>query len=193
MGPFAWARISGLSLSWVQNTVFTVVAILGLLSALLGSATVQSRAECRSHPIVHHLLSRHRAVVWKYSRQVVYLERLLPQTSVSCLVQRSDYWKSLPGDFIRICLKIEQNCRLFLDIFSSAIMNDLFMAFTSRLKVDAKSVYQQWNWVTVANYFGTPPADWVHGYLYFEPGAWIWKRGSDVIWILLKSDLEIFH
>ena len=56
---------------------------------------------------------------------------------------RSDYRKSLPGDFTRIRLKIDQNCRLFLDIFSSAIMNDLFMAFTSRLKVDAKCVYQQ--------------------------------------------------
>ena len=30
---------------------------------------------------------------------------------------RSDYRKSLPGDFIRIRLKIEQNCRLFLDFF----------------------------------------------------------------------------
>ena len=56
-------------------------------------------------------------------------------------------------------------------------MNDLFMTFISRLKVDAKCVYQQWNWITVANYFGTPPADWVHGYLYFEPGAWIWTKG----------------
>ena len=51
------------------------------------------------------------------------------------------YRKSLPGDFRRIGLKIEQNCRLFLDIFSSAIMNDLFMTFTFRLKVDAKCVY----------------------------------------------------
>ena len=40
-------------------------------------------------------------------------------------------------------LKIEQNCPLFLDIFSSAIMNNLFMTLTSRLKVDAKCVYQQ--------------------------------------------------
>ena len=89
----------------------------------------------------------------------------------------SDYRKSLLGDCIRICLKIEQNCHLFLDIFISAIMNDLFMTFTSRLKVDAKCVYQQWNWITVANYFGAPPVDCVHGYLYFEPGAWIWKKG----------------
>ena len=51
--------------------------------------------------------------------------------------------ESLPGEFIRIRLKIEQNCRLFWDIFSSAIMNDLFMTFRSRLKVDAKCVYQQ--------------------------------------------------
>ena len=73
--------------------------------------------------------------------------------------QWSDYRKSLLGQFIRICLKIEQNCRLFLDIFSSVIMDDLFMTFTSRLKVDAKCVYQQSNWITVANYFGTPPVD----------------------------------
>ena len=92
-------------------------------------------------------------------------------------VHWSDYRKSLPGDFIRIRLKIEQNYRLFLDIFFSAIINDLFMTFISRLKVDAKCVYQQWNWITVANYFGTPPADWVHGYLYFEPSAWIWTKG----------------
>ena len=49
--------------------------------------------------------------------------------------------------------------------------------FTSRLKVDVKCVYQQWNWITVANYLGTPPANWVHRYLYFEPGAWIWTTG----------------
>ena len=55
----------------------------------------------------------------------------------------SDYRKYLPDQFIRIRLKIEQNCRLVLDIFSSAIMNDLFMTFTSRLKVDARCVYQQ--------------------------------------------------
>ena len=90
---------------------------------------------------------------------------------------RWDYRKYLPDQFIRIRLKIEQNCRLFWDIFSSAIINDLPMTFTSRLTVDAKCVYQQWNWITVANYFWTPPADWVHGYLYFEPGAWIWTKG----------------
>ena len=52
----------------------------------------------------------------------------------------SDYRKYLSGQFIRIRLKIEQNCRLFLDNFSGAIMNDLFMTFTSGLKVDAKCV-----------------------------------------------------
>ena len=90
---------------------------------------------------------------------------------------RSDYRKSLPGEFIRIRLTMEQSCRLLLNIFSSAIMNELFTTFTSRLKVDAKCVYQQWNWMTVVNYFGTPPADWVHRYLYFEPGTWIWTKG----------------
>ena len=73
--------------------------------------------------------------------------------------QRSDYRKYRPGQFIRIRLKIEQNCGSFSDIFSSAIMNDLSMTFITRLNVDAKCVYQQRNWIIVANYFGTPPAD----------------------------------
>ena len=67
---------------------------------------------------------------------------VLPLPVKLCQI-RSDYRKSLPDYFIRIGLKIEQNCRLFLDIFGSAIMNDLFMTFTSRLKMDAKCVYQQ--------------------------------------------------
>ena len=61
--------------------------------------------------------------------------------TVDAVEDGSDYRKYLPGQFIRICLKIVQNCRLFLDIFSSAIMNDLSVTFTSRLKVDAKCVY----------------------------------------------------
>ena len=43
---------------------------------------------------------------------------------------RSDYRKYPPGQFIRIHLKIEQNRRLFSDMFSSAIMNDMSMTFT---------------------------------------------------------------
>ena len=100
-----------------------------------------------------------------------------PRMGADTRMMWSDYRKSRPGQFIRIRLKIEQNYRLYLDIFFSAIINDLFITFISRIKVDAKCVYQQWNWITVANYFGTPPADWVHGYLYFEPGAWIWTKG----------------
>ena len=46
------------------------------------------------------------------------------------LTNRSNYRKYRPGHFTRIGPKIEQTCRLFLDIFSSAIMNDLFMTFT---------------------------------------------------------------
>ena len=42
-----------------------------------------------------------------------------------CRLHRSDYRKYLPGQFVRIRLKIEQNCRLFVDIFSSAIINNL--------------------------------------------------------------------
>ena len=103
----------------------------------------------------------------------------------------SDYRKSLPGDFIKIRLKIEQKCPLFLDIFSSAIMNDLFMTFISRLKVDAKCVYQQWHWITVVNYFGTPPADWVHAVF------WAWRmdlnKGVPTLFAYCeKTDLDFF-
>ena len=62
----------------------------------------------------------------------------LTRGGLSTLVRPQEY---LPSQFIRNCLKIEQNCRLFLDIFSSAIMNDLLMTFTFRLKVDAKCIY----------------------------------------------------
>ena len=58
--------------------------------------------------------------------------RLVPE-----LNHRSEYRKCLPGQVTRIRLKIKKNCRLFLDIFSSAIMNDLTMTFTFRLKMDA--------------------------------------------------------
>ena len=50
----------------------------------------------------------------------------------------SHYRKYLPGQFIRLRLKIEQNSRLFLDILSGAIMNILMMTFTSRLKMGAE-------------------------------------------------------
>ena len=70
---------------------------------------------------------------------IIYMSR----DSMYGMSNRSGYRKYLPGQFIRIRLKIEQNCRLFLDIFSSAIMNDLSMTFTSRLKVDAKCANQQ--------------------------------------------------
>ena len=58
----------------------------------------------------------------------------MSQSAVSKCCHRSDYKKYLPGQVITINLKIGQNCRLFLDIFSSAIMNDLTMTFTSTLK-----------------------------------------------------------
>ena len=63
--------------------------------------------------------------------------------TVDAVEDGSDYRKYLPGQFIRIRLKLEQNCRLFLDIVGSAIMNDLFMTFTSMPKLDAKCVCQQ--------------------------------------------------
>ena len=86
--------------------------------------------------------------------------------------------QEIPSGWLdRIRLKIKQNCRLFLDIFVSAIMNDLFMTFTSRLKVDvnvfiSSEIGSQWPTI-----LGRLPADWVHGYLYCEPGAWIWTNG----------------
>ena len=81
--------------------------------------------------------------------------------------------------------KNRANCRLFLDSFSSVIMNDLTMPFTFRFKMDAKCTNQQWIWIRVANYFGTPPADWVHGFLCFEPGVWIWTDGFRRLFALL--------
>ena len=97
----------------------------------------------------------------------------------------------LPRDFVRVSLKIEQNCRSFGDIFSGAIINNLFMTFTSRLKVDAKCVYQQWNWITVANYFRTPQVIERMGIRVLSLTHGSEPMRSDVICILWKSYLEI--
>ena len=64
---------------------------------------------------------------------VVYLVVL-----ISYILLRSDYRKYLPGQVIIILLKIVKHCHLLLGIFSSAIMNNLVMTFTSRLKMDAR-------------------------------------------------------
>ena len=101
-------------------------------------------------------------------------------------VNRSDYRKYLPGQFIRIRLKIEQNCRLFLDIFISAIMNDLFKTCTSRLKVDANVFISSeigLRWRTI---LGHPQL--IECILSLAHGSE--QRGSDVIFILWKTDLE---
>ena len=103
-----------------------------------------------------------------------------------------DYRKYLPGQVIRIRQKIKKKGRLFLNIFSSAIMNDLTMTFTSRLKMDAKYANQQWNRIRAANYFGTPPDDWVQGYLCFEPGAWIWTKVFRRYLRIVKKSSEFF-
>ena len=72
-------------------------------------------------------------------------------------------------------------------------MNDLSMTFTSRVKVDARYVYQQWNCITVANYFWDTPCWLSAWYLYFEPGAWTWTKGfRHYLHILWKTDLEFF-
>ena len=82
-------------------------------------------------------------VVQLFSMALIHCPCFTPYIELHRGYYWSDHRKSLPGEFIRIRLKIEQNCRLFLDVFSSAIMNDLFMTFTFRLKVDAKCIYQQ--------------------------------------------------
>ena len=53
--------------------------------------------------------------------------------------------------------KLAKNYRLFRDILTSAIMNDLTRTFTSRLKMDVKCVYQQSNWIREAIFFGGVP------------------------------------
>ena len=64
----------------------------------------------------------------------------------------SDYRKYLPSQVIRTRLKTEKTVACFVggggvcfvfDTFSSAIMNDLTMTFTSGLKMDAKCANQQ--------------------------------------------------
>ena len=47
------------------------------------------------------------------------------------------------GSMYKNSSKNRAKLSLVLDIFSSAIMNDLSTTLTSRLKVDAKCVYQQ--------------------------------------------------
>ena len=54
----------------------------------------------------------------------------------------SDYSKCLPILFYAESSKNRQNCRLCLDIFSSAIMHDLTMTLTSRLKIGTKYANQ---------------------------------------------------
>ena len=96
----------------------------------------------------------------------------------------SDYRKSLPGDFMRIRVKIEQNCRLGLDIFISAIMNDLLMTFTSRLKVDANvfisgEIGSQWR-----TSLGRPQLIECMGIRILSLALGSEQRGSDSICIL---------
>ena len=91
----------------------------------------------------------------------------LPQVRLQEIPSGSRY-KNLLND--------SENCCLFLDIFSSMILNDLALTFPSRLKMDAKCANQQLNWIRVGNYFEIPQANWVHAYLSFEPGTWIWTN-----------------
>ena len=78
------------------------------------------------------------------------------------------------GSIIRMCLKIDKICRLFWDIFSSEWFDHDFC-------IQAQDGCQmRWSAVKLdqsGKVFGTPPADWVHGYLYFELGTWISTKG----------------
>lgn len=58
--------------------------------------------------------------------------------------------------------------------------------------MDSYHAEQQWNWIRWANYFGTAPTDWVHGYLCFNPGAWIWPKGCDVYMHIVSSPGNVF-
>ena len=86
----------------------------------------------------------------------------------------------LSGSSYTFSSKIEENCPLFLNNYSIAIMNDLTMTFTSRLKMNAKCANQQWNWIRVVNYFGTPPPDWMLGLYVLSLVRGSELRGSDV-------------
>ena len=95
----------------------------------------------------------------------------------SCLSVKTDDWHTFRVKLKDFVWKWSKTVACFWTFFSSAIMNDWIMTFTSRPQMDAKRANQQWNWIRVAIYFGTPPADSMHGYLCFEPGAWIWTKG----------------
>ena len=89
----------------------------------------------------------------------------------------SDHSKQLPDQVIRIRLNIEKYRHFFVaDIFSNATMNTSTRTFTSRFKMDSKCANQHWNWIREAYYFGTHPADWVHGFVFWAWGM-IWTRG----------------
>ena len=49
--------------------------------------------------------------------------------------------------------------------------------------MDANCANKQWNWIRVANYFGTPLADWVHGYMFWVYVCvhvfWAWRMGPN--------------
>ena len=99
-------------------------------------------------------------------------------------LHRSDYkdffFPYLPGQFISIRLKIEQNCCFFLDIFSSAIKNDLSSTVTSRLKVDVSSEIGS-RWRTI---LGHPQLTEYMGICILTLAHGSEQRGSDVICLL---------
>ena len=80
------------------------------------------------------------------------------------IVVSSDQTTRIPsGSSYENSSKKRAKVSLVLDIFIRAIMNDLTTTFTPGLKMDAKCANQQRNWIRVANYFVTPPADLVYG------------------------------
>ena len=108
-----------------------------------------------------------------------FFPKPLPSVScVGCGSHRSDYSKSVGGQFIRTRLKIAKKCGLYLDIFSCVKMN-VFRSFFFRFQA-RDACQMRWpvqNWGRQGKYFGTDDAVWVHGYLRFEPGAWKWNEG----------------
>ena len=88
--------------------------------------------------------------------------------------------------------KNRQNCRLCLDTFSSAIMNNFTMTFTSRLKMDANCASQQWNWIRVGTILGHPQLVECMGICVLSLAHVSELRGSDVICILWKNIWTFF-
>ena len=87
-GPFTPAKISRLSIGWVQDNVLTLGCPGMDASHALPSSSAGLSAD---HIPLYFICSlEHRAVVWKYSREMMHLEWWWGQTSGLNLVQVAD-------------------------------------------------------------------------------------------------------